>query len=150
MGNIYSVSAEVKPATGAEGEGGGTVWKTNEEEDRQILQGVNEKMRRRDGEKEEGKKGEKAEIPSSGFSLKPPVKVNEGCSQSSETDHITAPLINGVSMHFSLCVCARVCVAASILVQLDVLNHSLTCMHQCNVLVSVYMCIQMCARILPH
>ncbi|CAB1424665.1 unnamed protein product [Pleuronectes platessa] len=35
----------------------------NEEEDEQILQGVNEKMRREDGEKEE--------IPSSGFSLKP-------------------------------------------------------------------------------
>lgn len=108
MGNIYSVSAEVKPATGAEGEGGGAVWKTNEEEDRQILQGVNEKMRR-DGEKEEGKKGEKAEIPSSGFSLKPLVKVNEGCTQSSETDYITAPLINGVSMHLSLCVCVCVC-----------------------------------------
>lgn len=33
MGNIYSVSAEVKPTTGAEGERGGTVWKMNEEED---------------------------------------------------------------------------------------------------------------------
>lgn len=83
MGNIYSVSAEVKPATGAEGEGGGTAWKTNEEEeDKLILQGVNEKMRRRDGEKRGGKKDEKAEIPSSGFSLQPLVKVNEGCAQS--------------------------------------------------------------------
>lgn len=63
MGNIYSVSAEVKPATGAEGEGGGTVWKTNEEEDKLILQGVNEKMRRSDGEKEEGKKRRKRRFP---------------------------------------------------------------------------------------
>lgn len=48
-------------------------------------------MRRSDGEIEEGKRGEKAEISSSGFSLKPLVKVNEGCAQSSETDYITAP-----------------------------------------------------------
>lgn len=48
-------------------------------------------MRRSDGEIEEGKSGEKAEISSSGFSLKPLVKVNEGCTQSSETDYITAP-----------------------------------------------------------
>ena len=48
-------------------------------------------MRRSDGETEEGKGGEKAEISSSGFSLKPLVKVNEGCAQSSETDYITAP-----------------------------------------------------------
>lgn len=111
MGNIYSVSAEDKPATGAEGEGGdwkrgGSAWKTNEEEDEQILQGGNEEMRRRE---RGGKKGEKAEIPSSGFSLKPPVKVNEGCVQSSETDYITAPLINGVCMHLSLRVCSCVC-----------------------------------------
>lgn len=50
---------------------GGTVWKTNEEEDRLILQGVNQKMRGRDGEKgeeeEEGERRRKAEIPSSGF-----------------------------------------------------------------------------------
>ncbi len=110
MGNIYSVLAEVKPATGAEGEGGGTVWKTNEEEDEQILQGVNEEMRRRE---RRGKRGEKAEIPSSGFSLKPPVKVNEGCVQSSETDYITAPLINGVSMHLSPRVCSCVCLRFS-------------------------------------
>lgn len=51
MGNIYSVSAEVKAATGAEGEGGGKVRKMNGEEDRQTLQGVSTKMRRRDGEK---------------------------------------------------------------------------------------------------
>lgn len=51
MGNIYSVSAEVKPATGAEG--GGRVWKMNEEEDEQILQGVNKEMRREEREKEE-------------------------------------------------------------------------------------------------
>lgn len=90
--------------------GGGTVWKMNEEEDEQILQGVNKEMRRRErGGKEGGKEGEKAEIPSSGFSLKPLVKVNEGCSQSSETDYITAPLINGVSVHLSLCV--HVCVS---------------------------------------
>lgn len=73
------------------------VWKTNEEEDRRILQGGNEKMRRSDGEIEKGKRGENAEISSSGFSLKPPVKVNEGCAQSSESDYITAPLINGLS-----------------------------------------------------
>lgn len=48
-------------------------------------------MRRSDGEIEEGKRGEKVEISSSGFSLKPLVKVNEGCAQSSETDYITAP-----------------------------------------------------------
>lgn len=48
-------------------------------------------MRRSNGETEEGKRGEKAEISSSGFSLKPLVKVNEGCAQSSETDYITAP-----------------------------------------------------------
>lgn len=72
-------------------EKGGAAWKTNEEEDRQILQRGNEKMRRSDGEIEEGKRGEKAEISSSGFSLKPLVKVNEGCAQSSETDYITAP-----------------------------------------------------------
>lgn len=90
MGNIYSVSEEVKAATGAWWWWGGA-WKTNEEEDRQILQGGKEKMRRSDAEIEEGKRGEKAEISSSGFSLKPLVKVNEGCAQSSETDYITAP-----------------------------------------------------------
>lgn len=79
------------------GRRGGAVWKTNEEEDRQILQGGSEKMRRSDGEIEKGKRGENAEISSSGFSLKPPVKVNEGCAQSSESDYITAPLINGLS-----------------------------------------------------
>lgn len=76
----------------------------NEEEDEQILQGVNKKMRREEGEK--------AEIPSSGFSLKPLVKVNEGCVQSSETDYITAPLINSVCMHPlqrvpRVCACTR-------------------------------------------
>lgn len=53
--------------------GGGTVWKTDEEEDRLILQGVNQKMRGRDGEKgeeEEGERRRKAEIPSSGFFIK--------------------------------------------------------------------------------
>lgn len=79
---------------GGGGVGESTVRKMNEEEDEQILQGVNEKMRRKEGEKEE--------IPSSGFSLKPLVKVNEGCVQSSETDYITAPLISSVSMHLSL------------------------------------------------
>lgn len=69
----------------------------NEEEDRQILQGGNKEMRRSDGEIEKGKRGENAEISSSGFSLKPLVKVNEGCAQSSERDYITAPLINGLS-----------------------------------------------------
>lgn len=44
------------------------------------------------------KEGERAKIPSSGFSLKPLVKVNERCVQSAETDYITAPLINSVSM----------------------------------------------------
>lgn len=77
---------------------GAAVWKMNEEEDEQILQGVNEKMRREEGEKEE--------IPSSGFSLKPLVKVNEGCVQSSETDYITAPLINSFK-HASIPVCGR-------------------------------------------
>ena len=48
------------------------------------------------------KEGEKEEIPSSGFSLKPLVKVNEGCMQSSETDYITAPLINSVSVHLPM------------------------------------------------
>lgn len=37
------------------GKMGVTALKTNEEEDEQILQGVNEEMRGRDGEKEEGK-----------------------------------------------------------------------------------------------
>lgn len=56
------------------------------EEDQQELRGVKKKMRRQ--------KGEKAEIPSSGFLLRPLVKVNEGCVQSSDTDYITAPLIS--------------------------------------------------------
>ncbi|TKS72623.1 hypothetical protein D9C73_006700 [Collichthys lucidus] len=57
---------------------GVTALKTNEEEDEQILQGVNEEMRgERDGEKEEGKQERKAEIPSSGFSLKPLVVEEE-------------------------------------------------------------------------
>lgn len=113
----------------------------NEEEGEQILQGVNEKMRR--------KEGEKAEIPSSGFSLKPLVKVNEGCMQSSETDYITAPLINIVSLHLSpVHLHVRVCVSAyaSTLVQLGVLNLSLTRVHQRNVLASVYMRVPACAR----
>lgn len=58
MGNICSVSAEVKPATGPEGKGGGTAWKTNEEEDEQILQGVKEKMRRKDAGTERGASGD--------------------------------------------------------------------------------------------
>lgn len=52
---------------------GGAVCKTDEEEDRLILQGVNQKMRGRDGEKgeeEEGERRRKAEIPSSGFFIK--------------------------------------------------------------------------------
>lgn len=55
MGTIYSLSAEVKPAAGAEEGREGTVWKMNEEEGEQILQGVNKEMRRKDEEKEEGK-----------------------------------------------------------------------------------------------
>lgn len=51
------------------------------EEDEQELRGVKKKMRRQKGEKDEGKEGEKVEIPSSGFSLRPLVKVNEGCVQ---------------------------------------------------------------------
>ena len=105
--------SQASPALGQMWNGGGgrrgTVRKMNEEEDEQILQGVSEEMRGRDGDKEGGKEGEKAEIPSSGFSLKPPVKVNEGCVQSPETDYITAPLINGLSMHLSPCVCVCVC-----------------------------------------
>lgn len=112
----------------------------DEEEDEQILQGVNKKMRR--------KEGEKAKIPSSGFSLKPLVKVNEGCVQSSETDYITAPLINSVSMHLSPRV--HVSFNASILVQLDVLNLRLARMHRRNVLASVYMCVPMRVRTLVH
>lgn len=92
------------------------MWKTNEEEDRQILQGGNEKMRRSNGEIEEGKRGEKAEISSSGFSLRPPVKVNEGWTQSSESDYITAPLINTLSVCFPPHTQHHVC--TSILVQL--------------------------------
>lgn len=76
-------------------------------------------MRRSDGEIEEGKRGAKAEISSSGFSLKPLVKVNEGCAQSSETHYITAPLINAQSV----CVCLWVCVCA----------HSRACTHQYTV-----------------
>ena len=37
------------------------MWKMNEEEDEQILQGVNKEMRRR--EKEEGKKERKRRFP---------------------------------------------------------------------------------------
>lgn len=84
------------------------------------------------------------------FSLKPLVKVNEGCAQSSETDYITASLINGVSRHPYFLVCVCVWLSAPILVQLDVLYHSLACMHLCNVLASVYMCTLMCVHILPH
>lgn len=68
MGNIYSVSSDGSQgshwATGREsGEvGRGSEWKTDKEEDRLILQGVNQKMRGRDGVR-----GGKAEIPSSGF-----------------------------------------------------------------------------------
>lgn len=52
--------------------------------------------------RERRNKERKAEIPSSGFSLKPLVEVNEGCVQSSEADYITVALINGVSRR--LCV----------------------------------------------
>lgn len=85
MGNIYSIWAEVKPAPGPERKKGGGE-KMDVEEDQQELRGVKKKMRRQ--------KGEKAEIPSSGFLLRPLVKVNEGCVQSSDTDYITAPLIS--------------------------------------------------------
>lgn len=142
MGNIYYVSEEVKAATGG---GGAAAWKTNEEEDRQILQGGEAKMRRSDGETEEGKGGEKAEISSSGFSLKPLVKVNEGCAQSSETDYITAPFDQPsesicppppLTHTHTLLVYECVCVSACVLV----LTHSLGCVHQYRGPTAVYTC----------
>lgn len=105
----------------------------NEEEDELKLQGVNEKMRRQ--------KGVKAEIPSSGFSLKFLVKVDEGCEKGCETDCITAPLINSVSRHHSprVHLHVNVCTYASIL---GVLHVSLAYVQQSCALVAVYMCVQ--------
>ena len=105
----------------------------NEEEDELKLQGVNEKMRRQ--------KGVKAEIPSSGFSLKFLVKVDEGRQQSCETDCITAPLINSVSRHHSLCVHLHVLVCTYALT-LDVLNLSVAHIQQSCALVAVYVWVQ--------
>lgn len=83
------------------------------EEDEQELRGVKKKMRRQ--------KGEKAEIPSSGFLLRPLVKVNEGCVQSSDTDYITAPLI---STNLS----AHVCTYAALRVEAGALSPA--CVHR--------------------
>lgn len=78
------------------------------------LQGVNEKMRRQ--------REAKAETPSSGFSLKPLVKVDEGCIRSPETDCITPPLINKRERALLL---ARTW---------GVLNLNLTCIHWSRVI----------------
>lgn len=91
------------------------------EEDEQELRGVKKKMRRQKGEKDKGREGEKAEIPSSGFLLRPLVKVNEGCVQSSDTDYITAPLI---STNLS----AHVCTYAALRVEAGALSPA--CVHR--------------------
>lgn len=126
MGNIYSIWAKVKPAPGPERKKGGGREHCMEDGCGGRWAGTagsEEEDAKAEGRERQGKGRRESEIPSSGFLLRPLLKVNEGCVQSSDTDYITAPLIST-----NLSAPAHVCTYAALRVDAGALSPA--CVHR--------------------